>query len=354
MRNCEILILGGGITACATALSMQETGHKEVWLLAPTFLGDDSSALSSALLHGYHELAALADLSTPAPQAYQNWAEEADEDLGLKRCGMLVIADEALAPRVLGRGLRLGPHGMAAEEVDEDGLAQHEPRGTFPAKGAGLWLREAALLDPRRTIDVLSGLAARRGVRVIQGESPLQLSTREDRVTGIATSHGRIEAEWTVLASDSVLQRLAPEMAGRALRPTLRPFQLLQPAADFGAPIKILWHERLGLSWRPLPGGWIRRSGLDPQDAPLRDPLLPALDRATLWASGVWESTSGKDERPVVGPAPQWQRLLIAAGFGARDFDLAPTAGHLLVQWVKDGGLPGGMAAILDPRRFLT
>ncbi len=354
MRNCEILILGGGISACAAALSMQETGHNEVWLLAPSFFGDDSSARSPALLHGYHELASLADLSAPAPQAYQNWAEEAEEDLGLARCGMLVVADEALAPRILGRGLRLRPRGLAAEEVDEDHLAQHEPRGTFPAKGAGLWLPGAALVDPRRTIDVLARLAARRGVRVIQGETPLGLVLQGDRVTGVTTSHGEIEAEWTVLASDSALQLLAPELAERTLNPLLRPFQLLQPEADFGASITILWHERLGVSWRPLAGGWIRRNGLPPADVPSHDPLLPALDRATVWSSGLWETKQGKDKRPLVGPAPQRQRLLVAAGFGARDFDLAPTAAHLLVQWVQDRGLPGGMAAILDPRRFLA
>ncbi len=354
MRNCEILILGGGISACACALAMQETGHKEVWLLAPGFLGDDSSARSPALLHGYHELAALADLSAPAPQAYQNWAQEAEEDLGLARCGMLVIADEALAPRVLGRGLRLRPHGMAAEEVDEDQLARHEPRGTFPAKGAGLWLHDAALLDPRRTIDVLARLAARRGVRIIQGETPLRLDSHEDLVSGVTTSHGKIVAGWTVLASDSVVRSLAPEIATRALEQKLRPFQLLQPPADFGASISILWHERLGLSWRPMAGGWIRRNGLAQEGAPLNDPLLPALDRATVWSSGVWESMQGKDKRPLVGPAPHRRRLLLAAGFGARDFDLAPTAGHLLVQWLRERGLPGGMAAILDPRRFVA
>ncbi len=354
MRTCEILIVGGGIGACAVALSMQETGHKEVWLLAPTFLGDDSSALSPALLHSYHELAALADASAPAPQAYQIWAQEADEELGLARCGMLIVADEALAPRVLGRGLRLRPHGITAEELDEDGLAHREPRGSFPAKGAGLWLPEASLVDPRRTVDVLGRLAASRGVRVIQGEQPLALTVAGDKTTGVATSHGRIEAEWTIVASDPALRQLAPALAERGLQREVRPFQLVQPPADFGPPIGILWHERLGLSWRPLPSGWIRRNGLAPENARAGDPLLPGLDRATVWTEGFWTHERGRDQRPLVGPAPDMRRLLLAAGFGARDFDLAPTAGHLLVQWLQDKGLPGGMAAILDPRRFVV
>ncbi len=354
MRSCDILIVGDGVGACAAALTMHEPGHREVWLLAPTWIGDDSSALSPALLHGYHELASLADLSSPAPEVYRRWAEEAGMEIGLRQPGMLVVADPQLAPRVLGRALRLRPHGMAAEELDEDALARREPRGHYPRGAAGLWLAGAGLLDPRRTIDTLAVLAARRGVRVIQGETPLRLLRDQDRILGLETSHGTIHAGWTLLVSDAAVVQLTPELAHFGLTAWERPYDLLQPPADFGREISILWHERTGITWRPLPGGWIRRNGCCPETAGEGDPLLPAVARSTAWGRGVWRSYRGKDSRPLVGPLPGCEGALVSCGFGPRDFDFAPIAGLFLKQWTEGPDAPGGMAALLDPRRYVA
>jgi len=354
MRSCDILILGSGITACAAALSMHESGHKEVWLVSPTWIGDDTSALSPALLHGYHELAAMTDLSSPAPQVFGRWAEEAHEEIGLQRPGMLVVADQDLAPRVLGRALRLRPRGMEAEEVDEDGLAKHEARGRYPENGAGLWIENASQLDPRKTIDVLARLAGRKGIRVIQGEKIHHLLRDDDHVLGIETSHGSIHAAWTILASDAMVQALVPELARHGLRICQRPYDLLQPPSDFGGEIPILWHERTGVTWRSISGEWIRRNGCTRETVGEGDPLLPALQRATSWGRGNWESTRGKDSRPLVGPLPGAMGALVSCGFGPRDFDFAPISGSFLRQWTEHSQSPGGMASVLDPRRFVA
>ncbi len=349
-RNCEILVVGAGISAVASALLLHEAELGEVWLLAPTWIGDDPSSLSPAMLHCYQELAALAELSAPAPDTYRRWAEESGEDLGLSQPGMLVVADAELAPRVRGRGDRLRARGLGAESVDEDGMARIEPRGLYPAQGMGLFLPEAAQLNGRRTVEVLARLAARRGVRVIQGEEAQELSREGDRVRGVRTSHGLIEAEWTVIASDSLLQAFQPELAKRALARIERPYQLLQAAPEFGEPGAILWDERSGHTWRGLCQGWIRRNG--PSSEEPEDPLLPALGRATLWGKGVWESRIGVDRRPLVGLAPGSERLLLACGYGQRDFDLAPVTGRFLIGWVGETKHPEGLAAVLDPRRY--
>ncbi len=354
MPSCDILVVGNGIGACTAALSMHEPGHREVWIVAPTWIGDDSSSLSPGLLHSYHELTAMADLSSPAPEVYRAWAEEAGEDIGLRKTGMLVVADAELAPRVLGRGPRLRPYGLSAEELDHAGLARREGRGRYPEGSAGLWLEDASLLDPRRTIDVLTRLAVSRGVRLIQGERTLRLLRDRDRVLGIETSKGAIHAGWTILSCDEAIDRLIPQLVRHGLTDCQRPYDLLQPPADFGEEIPILWHERTGVTWRPLPGGWIRRNGWVWEDGEESDPLLPGLERATSWGRGTWRCYRGRDSRPLVGPLPGAGGALVSCGFGPRDFDFAPTAGSFLRRWTEGESAPGGMAPVLDPRRFVT
>jgi glycine/D-amino acid oxidase-like deaminating enzyme len=349
-RTCDSLVLGAGVGACATALALRKATREEVWLVVPTWIGDDPSTLSPALLHAYHEMAALSDLSAPAPVSYRRWAQESEMDLGFQQPGMLVVADPDLADRVVGRGNRLRARGVRTESLDEDQMAGLEPRGLFPAGGRGLLLPDASILDGRRTVEALARLAAREGVRVIQGESPRALIAQGDRVLGVQTTHGAIHSPWTVLAADSLVWNFLPELAKRALVAVDRPYQLLQPAPEFGTPGPILWHERSGHTWRGLGNGWIRRNGPGPEER--ADPLLPALERATMWGSGVWHSYLGADRRPLVGPAPGKEGLLLACGYGPRDFDLAPVTGRFLVSWVARTEHPEGLAAVLDPRRY--
>lgn len=349
-RSCEVLVLGAGISACASALLLSEAGLGQVWLMAPTWIGDDPSSLSPALLHGYQEMAALADLSSPAPSTYRNWAEESGDDLGYSQPGMLVVADAQLAERVVGRGDRLRARGVRAEAFDEDGMAALEPRALYPSRARGLYFPDAAKLNGRRTVEAVARLAARRGVRVIQGETIHELRAKDRKVRGVRSSHGEIEASFTVIASDALLESLLPELARPALAKVERPYQLLQPAPEFGEPGPILWDERTGHTWRGLSNGWVRRNGPAPEED--EDHLLPALSRATRWSEGLWRSRICVDKRPLVGPAPGYDGLLLACAYGQRDFDLAPVTGRFLVAWITETDHPEGLAAVVDPRRY--
>src|SRR5579864_782427 len=120
----RIVIVGGGVMGCATALELATRGAREVVVLERAVAGAEASSAAAGILAAQIESKDDAELDAyvRARDAYAAWAAELREgtgiDVGHRKSGALVLARHEQQLATLDALVRAhGARGLAAELV---------------------------------------------------------------------------------------------------------------------------------------------------------------------------------------------------------------------------------------------
>lgn len=368
----QAVVVGAGVVGSSIAFHLAERGV-EVLVVDRDGPAAGSTARSGALVRAHYPTALEADLAWESITDYfERWGERVGGGCGFTRTGFAYLAGEdrveALRHNVaLQRGVGVETGLVTAEDLSEIdpaldvsdvALAAYEPRGGYadPTATAVSLLRAA------------EGIGARFEKRRVTG-----LRTRGDRIAGIESERGPVEAEVVVLAAGAWSVPLAaglgvdpPVDAARVQVAVLeRPYTLpthltvidsingfyARPAAERGS----LVGTRSALSYLEDPDVW------DPEPDPgfadaargLLGRRIPALKDAPYRSgrAGVLDMTP--DGRPLLGPAGP-EGLYLAYGWSGTGFKKAPAVGAEVARWVVDGAPGRPELASYTPERFQT
>jgi glycine/D-amino acid oxidase-like deaminating enzyme len=173
--QCEVAVIGAGITGSLLAHALSEAGMA-VLVLDRREAGWGSTAASTALLQ-YEIDTPLTELikkyGDTAARAYQACDEAIDtiagiandlgQPVGHRPCGSLYFASKARHVAAIKREYQARQaHGLPVEQLDRDGVRE---RFGIDAP-IGLWTPHAGRLDPYRFARVMLGQLRQRGVGV--------------------------------------------------------------------------------------------------------------------------------------------------------------------------------------------
>jgi sarcosine oxidase subunit beta len=207
--------------------------------------------------------------------------------------------------------------------------------------------------DPTQVCLGYASAARARGVELASGVTVTGVEVANGRVAAVNTDQGRVVAPLVVNAAGPWAAQIAG-MAGVEipLRPYRRqiyftaPFPAVPDAApmvvDFASSLYFR-HEGpgllLGMTDRSEPSSF----RTDTDDAFLELLIdhavrrVPALETAGMvrgWA-GLYDQTP--DANPILGPVPDIEGLIMAAGFSGHGFMHAPATGQLIAELIVDG-----------------
>jgi len=385
-RGADVIVVGGGIIGCATALELAGRGAR-VALFERSELAAGASGRNHGLL-----LVPLDPELVPMAEASTALYREVADGLALpihlddKPVGFLIVADDDQEERAAAAAEAQAAReaGVRIERLDPAGLRSAEP--ALSADLAEGWLLEdGRRVDPAALTVGLALLARDRGAEVNTHVTVRGLVQKGDAVRGVVTDQGVVEAGAVVVAagpwsprmlrSSGVdlpvvgargwLVHLAPgrpvlrtlvgragwhtlprhealaptpaaEMAGRAVPSDTVASTLLQPNAD-----------------GTLLAGGSRQAAVtdEPEDPEVPREivrkavrLVPALGEAIVLSAwwGVRPMTS--DGRPVVGPAGDG--LFVATGHGSQGVTLGGGTAKLMAAMVLGDDPP------FDPKPF--
>lgn len=214
--QCEVAVIGAGITGSLVAHALAEAGM-DVLVIDRREAGWGSTAASTALLQ-YEIDTPLVDLikryGETAARAYQACDEAIDtlagivagmgEPVGFRPCGSLYFASKRRHVAALKREYQARQrHGLPVEQLDAAGVRE---RFGIDAPLA-LWTPHAARLDPYRFARVMLGQLGRRGVRV-HDASEVQEWTAESQGLRLRMSNGaQVRCAHLVVAAGYETQR---------------------------------------------------------------------------------------------------------------------------------------------------
>ena len=226
---------------------------------------------------------------------------------------------------------------------------------------------ETGVADPMATTHCFAKRARDFGARIREGITATQILTEGERVTGVGTSTGDIQAPIVVLAANVWSVGLAQALGiSLPVTPTRHPMTALRRPDDFGGRMGL---HAVGLDLtrqiylRPDIGGVTLvgstenvftqsdpdnyAQGLSEQEivyfSTMAAGSIPALARAAPrggWA-GIYDDTP--DYHPILDRLAVYGGLYCAAGFSGHGFKLSPSVGQWMAQFILTGKKPGDM-----------
>jgi len=355
VETAEAVIVGAGVHGAALAFHLAEAGLRPVVVERGTAAGG-ATGRSSGLVRMHYDVEADAKLAWLSHGYFAHWTDRVGGDCGFVQTGFLqlVPANEVDALRAnvaMQRAI-----GIDTRLIGPDEVREHLPGALVDDVEAAAWEPQSGYADPTMTTTSLLAAARARGARLMTRSTVTAVRVEGERVVGVETSRGPIDAPIVVDAAGAWAGPLA-ESVGLEL-----PIQvwrhdvayLRRPEGIGGHPVVIDFAnsmyarpegEHLTLvaleDGNPLGGspdaavdaaapGFLERA------AARLAQRLPAMDEAGLHSAHSGQDGITPDMHPIIGPAGP-EGFYLDTGFSGTGFKIAPAVGAALAQLIVDG-----------------
>lgn len=361
----RLVVAGSGIVGAACAFAASGLGA-DVTLIDAALPGQATAAGAGILCPWSSRADDLAwyDFACAAARQYPplvaELAELGSPDVSYRQVAALIIAGSDDEQRQAVR--RITARRAGAPEIGEvRAVSGGEAQRLFPPLAPGsaaVYLEGAARVDGRRMAAALIGAARRRGTVTRTGQAAL--ACRSGRAVGVILDGELIEADAVVAATGAwTTAFLRPAGVRVAVSPERGQIAhiSMDPADTSHWPVILpsaTGHYLVAFDDSRVVAGATREagSGFDFRVTPsgLAEVLAQALAVAPGLGSGTYLETRvgfrpvGPDLRPLLGPVPGTDGLVVATGLGATGLTMGPYAGLLAARAALGLPLPLDLA----------
>ena len=367
----DVLVVGAGVIGAATTFQLSQLGAGTIAVLDRAAAGSGMSSRSSALIRMHYTFPPEVDLAVRSDALFDAWPDLVGRPACVRRTGFVRIVAPGEEEQLRRNVLMQCEHGARAEVIDAAELARLGPGLATEDLDCAAWEERGGYGDGAVVAGDLIAAARERGVRYQPHALVRSLVLSGDRVTGVRTEGGIQLAGLVVLAAGVWTAPLAAS-AGLKLpiETELHHVAVLEHRVGRGAPVACI-DSVTQTYFRPeaagamtLVGGFDGPRGILPDAAPASASaldlagmvgragrLVPALAEAGIarGVTGVYDMTP--DARPLLGPVPGVDGLILAAGFSGMGFKIAPAVGECLAQLITSGAAPVDLTPF-RPGRF--
>lgn len=367
--TASTVVVGGGIYGAAIAFFLADRGEEDVIVLEREQLGAGSTRGGLGGIR--HQFVDELDvrLSLLASAFWREFPSFTGSGHDFEERGYLFLAETAEGLAQLREPLPLYERlGLPVQMLDPSDVADLVPRMRIDDLAGGRMCVRDGYGDPMAALAGFAAAGLLQGVRFFEGTAVVELVRTGDRVTGVRTGGGDIDAPRVVLATGCWTASLAATAGvGVPIWPYRRSIMESGPIPELAEiPLVIEWES--GFHFRPkstrqrfaMPNLTADGRGEKaPQEAPSFDAIeFPPLEvPASLepWVkaraarrhpafadvkivdswSCYYEMTP--DDHPIVGRAPGVEGLYLCAGFSGHGFMHTPAVAQLLVEEMLDG-----------------
>lgn len=192
-NSYDVIIIGGGINGCSTALQLARRGVK-VAVVEKDNIGDGPSGRSSAIIRMHYSNELTARMAYYSLGVFNNFEEEVGGECGFRRTGFLALSAakdrEGLEANVaMQRGV-----GIRTEILAPEAIREVMPGMDASDLVAAAWEEDSGYADPYLTVNAYAAAAKRAGARLLANTAVTGITRHGDRVTGVETTAGTLSA----------------------------------------------------------------------------------------------------------------------------------------------------------------
>ena len=352
-RRADVIVIGGGIHGCSTALHLALRGAQLI-LLDKDYAGRHASGVNAGGVRQLARHIAEVPLSVASMEIWERIGDLVDDDCGFAAHGQVLIAEsvaELDGCRARVDDLRL--RGFTHEElIDRTELERLVPAIADHCPG-GIVSRRDGAADPFRTTQAIRRKAIALGASFIEGVTVKSLA-RHGSAWRVETTDGSFEAPKIVNAAGAWADRIATQLGEPVPLEVMAPMLMITaPVPHFIEPVVILRGRRLSFKQFAngtvlIGGGHLGRAHRDEnrteldwrklaESANTVFELFPNMRESTVVRAWAGIEARMPDDIPVIGPSCTSQGVFHQFGFSAHGFQLGPGVGALMAELVTTG-----------------
>lgn len=358
MSNGKVIVIGGGITGCATAYELSKQGVNVTLLERENIHAMGSGwTLAGVRQSGRHP--AELPIAREAIRRWEHLGDELGAEIHYRQDGNLRLAlntDEASTiQQVIADG---NASGVKMEWVDGDRAREIAPAIVDSVVGASYCPTDGHA-DNLATVQAYAQAAIRLGAKIISHAEVTRLVSDGNRITGVETTDGNYSADAVVVAAGIYTPRLLEPLGlnlpiyvtQTAVTETVATSEIsLAPvigvaSGNFAArqtaqgALRFVGHGQL---WNESLPHTVASTGITmnamQEMSTSAISILPALKNVRV--ARVWGGLIDKtpDVIPVLDHVPEYEGLIIGAGFSGHGFGIGPMSGEILANLTISGG----------------
>lgn len=365
----DIIVIGGGIMGCSTALELARRGLK-VALLDKQIIGAGPTGKSSAIIRQHYSNELTARMALYSLGVFQDFENRVGGECGFTRTGFL-----ALAPKSDSKGLRANVALQRGVGIESDLLTAEDLRELFPGLVTSdlvvaAYEPHSGYADPYLTVTSYAKAAREAGVALQQETAVTGILFDGEKVAGVRTSAGNFSSPIVVNATGAWAAQVAAlanlEVPIDSCRVQVAFFR--RPSGhEAQHPIVA---DFINATYFRSETGQLTLVGLiDPSEADaIVDPdhykegldddfvmeaggrlvnRYPAMEESQFTGGYASLYAITPDWHPIIDELPQGSGLYICSGFSGHGFKLGPAVGLMTADLITGESQP-----LFDPALF--
>lgn len=199
-ESADVVIVGGGVMGCCTALFLAERGVRVV-LCEKGVIAGEASGRSAGMIDYEFRSPVKLEMTARSAQLWSGMSERVGRDIGYNDKGILTLFDDANALKGARDWLAsvLGLPGVEARVISGAQAAQIDPAVGSSWAGA-LFQPNGASVEPKLAVPAIAEAARAAGAVIVQECAVRTVARRDGRVCGVETEKGAIQAGSVVMA----------------------------------------------------------------------------------------------------------------------------------------------------------
>jgi 4-methylaminobutanoate oxidase (formaldehyde-forming) len=364
--RARVVVVGGGIIGCSVAYHLARMGWKDVVLVERDRITSGTTWHAAGLIVTFGSTSETStEMRKYTRDLYARLEAETGQSTGLKRVGFIEAAADADRVEEYRRVSAFNRYcGIDVHEISPDEIRKLFPLARTDDLLAGFYVKEDGRADPVSVAMALAKGARMQGVRIIEGVAVTGVKSGRGAVTGVATTHGDIEAEHVVICAGMWSRQLGERSGVNIPLQAAEHYYLITdkcPGIDASWPVLEdpashgYYREEVGGLmiglFEPVCAPWnVARvpedfsfGEIDPDWDRMGPYLEKAMQRVPVSMElGVKKFFCGPesftpDLQPVVGEAPELRNCFVAAGLNSIGILTGGGLGRVLAHWIVNG-----------------
>lgn len=356
LKTSDVIVIGGGIMGCTTAFELSRRGL-DVAVLEKSSIGLGPTGQSSGIIRQHYSRELTARMAHHGLYSFQNFDELVGGMCGFRETGF-VVAVSAADRSVLEANLEMQQSlGIRTELLSTETLSELLPGFEGLEAVAAAYEPEGGYADPYLAVSAYAAAARRCGARIHPDTEVTGLLFDRDRVIGVHSTAGRMDAPVVINCAGPWGARVAA-MAGVELSITPCRVQtvIMKRPVELPGEHPILVDYVHGGYLRPEAGDLLVAGLLDPVepdtavDPDVFDPdvdrdfqvnlagrlsrRLPAVAESPITGGYASLYDVSPDWHPVLDEMPRGSGFFLCTGFSGHGFKLAPAVGMMMADLV--------------------
>ena len=352
--TADVVIIGGGVMGASTAYHLAKRGADVVLLEAAEMFGLGSTGLNAGGIRYQFATPVNIELSKLSIGMMERFADEMDQEVGLRRCGYLFMLDDPADLEQFKQNVALqNAHGVPSRVVGVEEIHELAPEVALSGIIGGTWCPRDGLVDPNSLLQGFVSNARRLGATLVTSAEVTGIDIEDGRVTRVHSTAGSVAAAAVVIAAGPWSGQIGSFVGVKIpIDPIRRQIAVTAPIPDLRKDFPFVIDFSRALYFHREGGGLLtgmsnrdEQPGFDTrvdeewrlkhlEQALVRLPLLAEAEIAAEWA-GLYEVTP--DDQPILGRMPMIDGLYICAGFSGHGLMHGPGAGLLMSEEILDG-----------------